>query len=142
MYRVGLLSPGAALFFIDPFLSEMSERGWVEGRHFNLERRSTGADMNSAPALARELVDLPVDVIVTVITGSAIAARRATRQIPIVMVSSGYPVEAGLADSLAKPGTAVPSSPPSSASSSCESRRGRSPRSVGGWTPGAAWVTW
>lgn len=89
---------------MEPFAAEMRERGWVEGLNFTGERRFTGADPSMAPALARELVALRVDVTVTAITGSAIATRRASSQIPIVMVSSGYPVEAGLAHSLGIPG--------------------------------------
>jgi len=104
VYRIGLLSSTPAPFFMEPFAAEMRERGWVEGQHFTWERRFTGANPNSATVLARELVDLQVDVIVTAITGNAIAARRASARIPIVMVSSGYPVEAGLAQSLAMPG--------------------------------------
>jgi putative tryptophan/tyrosine transport system substrate-binding protein len=49
-------------------------------------------------------VDAPVDVIVTDITATAMAARRATSIAPIVMLTSGFPVEGGLAKSLARPG--------------------------------------
>jgi putative ABC transport system substrate-binding protein len=55
-------------------------------------------------AAARELVALNVDVIVTSITGRAVAASRVTSTIPIVMITSGYPVEAGLVKSCARPG--------------------------------------
>jgi hypothetical protein len=51
-----------------------------------------------------ELLDVKVDVIVTVVTGNALAARRMTSTVPIVMLTSGYPVEAGLAASLGRPG--------------------------------------
>src|SRR5262245_14312311 len=92
VYRIGLLSPTPAPFLMEPFAAEMRERGWVEGQHYTWERRFTGANPNSATELARELVALQVDIIVTAVTGNAIAARRASAQIPIVMVSSGYPV--------------------------------------------------
>ena len=89
---------------MEPFISGMRDRGWTEGQHFVLERRITGANLGSAPVLARELVDLRVDVILTVVSGNAVAARRASSQIPIVMMTGGFPVEAGLANSLGRPG--------------------------------------
>jgi putative ABC transport system substrate-binding protein len=112
VYRIGLLSPSPALFLIEPFLVEMRDLGWVEGQHFTMERRIAGPRLDVAEALARELVDLDVDVIVTVVSGAAVAARRATARVPIVMVTSGYPVEAGLAESLARPGGNVTGNSP------------------------------
>src|SRR5215470_3763291 len=94
VYRIGLLSSTQSALLIEPFVEEMRERGWVQGQHFLLERRLTGARLDTAPALARELVDLNVDLILTVVTGMAVAARAATAEIPIVMITSGYPVAA------------------------------------------------
>jgi len=54
--------------------------------------------------LARDLVELEVDVILTVVSGKAVAARQASSPIPIVMMTGGFPVEAGLVNSLGKPG--------------------------------------
>src|SRR5262245_44204118 len=104
VYRIGLLSATSAPVLMEPFVAEMRDRGWVEGQHFVLERRSTGWNLDQAPVLARELVDLKVDVILTIISGNAVAARRASSQIPIVMITGGFPVEAGLVNSLGKPG--------------------------------------
>jgi putative ABC transport system substrate-binding protein len=104
VYRVGLLSPSPALFLVEPFLAEMRELGWVEGQHFTLERRFAGPRLDAADTLARELVDL--------VSGTAVAARRATTRVPIVMITSGYPVEAGLAESLARPGGNVTGNSP------------------------------
>jgi putative ABC transport system substrate-binding protein len=89
---------------MEAFVAEMGDRGWLEGKHFVIERRITGSNLASAPELARELVNLKVDVILTVVSGNAVAARRASSQIPIVMVTGGFPVEAGLVKSLGKPG--------------------------------------
>jgi putative ABC transport system substrate-binding protein len=104
VYRVGLLAPLPAPFFTDPFVARMKELGWVEGHNFILEPRYTGGNPEQADVAARELVQLKVNVIVTIITGLAAAAKRATSDIPIVMAISGYPVEAGLARSYARPG--------------------------------------
>jgi putative ABC transport system substrate-binding protein len=106
-YRIGLLSASPAPFFMEPFSAEFRDLGWHEGSHFTWERRFTGGRPESAFKLARELVDLRADVILTMITGNALAAQQASTRIPVVMVSSGYPVEAGLAESLSRPGRNV-----------------------------------
>jgi putative ABC transport system substrate-binding protein len=78
--------------------------GYVEGRDFVIESRFADAKLDRLPALAAELVALKVDVIVTVNTSSAKAAKDATVTIPIVMGGSTDPVENGLVASLARPG--------------------------------------
>jgi len=82
----------------------LGERGWRVGHNLLVESRFTGGDPQRAETLARELVQDRVDVIVTNVTATAMAARRATTSIPIVMATSGFPVEGGLAKSLARPG--------------------------------------
>ena len=104
VYRIGILSPGPARHRTDPMLAALHERGWVEGRNLVVDFRETQGDPRRAEALAAELVDARVDVIVTDITATAMAARRATSIVPIVMLTSGFPVEGGLAKSLARPG--------------------------------------
>ena len=84
------------------FLEAMRERGWIEGQNFTMEFRIV--EFARAEASARELVNLNVDLLLAVNTSNAWAARRATSTIPIVIVTSGYPVETGLAASLARPG--------------------------------------
>jgi putative tryptophan/tyrosine transport system substrate-binding protein len=89
--------------FLEGFREGMRQTGLVEGRHFRLELRpaeSTG----SLAEKAVELVRLKVDVIVTSLTPSAEAAKRATSDIPIVMAAAGDPVGTGLIASLARPG--------------------------------------
>ena len=80
----------------------LRERGYVEGKNIHLEYRYAEGKPSRLPQLAQELVRLKVDVIVTTASISAQAARKATRTIPIVM-TSGNPLETGLAKSLAKP---------------------------------------
>jgi len=72
----------------------------VVGSNLVVEIRHTQGNPQRAEALARELVQERVDVIVTILTATAMAARRANRVVPIVMLSSGFPVEGGLAESL------------------------------------------
>ena len=104
VYRIGVLLPTAIPFVMTAFVDGLRERGWIEGRDFVLETRLTGFVTDQADVAARELVASKVDVILAGVTGNAVAAKRATTQIPIVMLTSGYPVEAGLAQSFARPG--------------------------------------
>ncbi|MEW6687596.1 MAG: ABC transporter substrate-binding protein [Pseudomonadota bacterium] len=105
-FRLGFLLPVASPIFFDPFTAAMRQHGWTEGRDFVLETRVTPGYERSAE-LARELVALKVDLIVSLGTVNAMAARDATRTIPIVMFASGYPVEVGLVESYRRPGTNV-----------------------------------
>src|SRR5262249_4190925 len=75
--------------------------------NFAIEYRSVDGQPAIFPRLADELVRLPVDVVVTRGTPAALAAKRATPTIPIVMASSGDPVSAGVVASLAHPGANV-----------------------------------
>lgn len=104
VYRVGYLTPGPAPWLTDPLIAALRERGWMVGRNLVVESRYTQGDPARAEALARDLVQDGVDLIVTNVTATAMAARRATSVIPIVMYTSGFPVEGGLAKSLARPG--------------------------------------
>jgi putative tryptophan/tyrosine transport system substrate-binding protein len=80
--------------------------GYVEGQNISMEYRSGEGKPDRAPALAAELVNLKVDVILVAGGyGVVLAAKNATKTIPIVMVGGGTdPVEAGLIESLARPG--------------------------------------
>lgn len=104
MYRVGILFPLRLPTYLTPFVEGLRDLGWLEGRDFTLESLFSGETPGGADAAARELVARKVDVIVTVATGHAVAAMRATPEIPIVMMSSGYPVEVGLVRSYDRPG--------------------------------------
>jgi putative ABC transport system substrate-binding protein len=103
VYRVGVLSP-ARTPTLDRLIAALGERGWVVGRNLVVDMRYTQGDPQRAEGLARELVEQRVNVIVTNFTATAMAAHRATSVTPIVMATSGFPVEGGLANSLARPG--------------------------------------
>src|SRR5262249_2255402 len=76
-------------------------------QHFLLERRVTGARLDTAPALARELVDLNVDLILTVVTGMAVPGRAGAGGVPLVVVMSGGPGAAGCGNRLSIAGGAA-----------------------------------
>ncbi len=109
MYRVGILRPG------EPALSPsdlpatgiqraLRELGYVEGRNLGVEQRYAGGDPKRLPALAGELVQAKVDVIVAVGALSVRAAKEATTTLPIVMYGNFDPVALGLVANLARPG--------------------------------------
>jgi putative ABC transport system substrate-binding protein len=82
----------------------MRALGYVEGQNLVLEVREAEGQYERFPALAAELVRLPVDVLLVANTPAALAAKHATTTIPIVMVTLGDPVGSGLVASLARPG--------------------------------------
>src|SRR4051812_43548592 len=106
--RIGILfvtSPSLAGTFREGLASSLQEFGYVEGRTITFESRSAEGRADRLPALAAELVQRKVDVIVAGGGNvSTLAARKATTTIPIVMVGSVGAVEAGLVESLARPG--------------------------------------
>jgi len=85
----------------------LRELGYVEGQNFVFEVRSADGNADRLPELAAELVRLPVAVIVAAYTPCALAAKRATTSIPIVMAAVADPVGIGLVQSLAQPGSNV-----------------------------------
>src|SRR5262245_8759517 len=99
--RIGLLDYGQ---FWDPLLQRLNELGYIEGRTIIFEYRASQGVPERLPALAQDLVQRRVDVIVTYGTPPTQAAKQATRTIPIVMVGIGDPVKAGLVPNLARPG--------------------------------------
>jgi len=82
----------------------LRELGWIEGQNIAVEYRWAAGREDKLPALAAELVQLKVDVIVTSSGLAAQAAKRATATIPIVATFVADPVGAGLVASLARPG--------------------------------------
>ena len=84
----------------------LRERGYIEGQNIAIEYRYAEGKRDRLPELAAELVRLKVDIIVVAGGGNWVqAAKNATKTIPIVMVGVGVdPVEAGLVESLARPG--------------------------------------
>jgi putative ABC transport system substrate-binding protein len=105
--RIGYLAPNPAAaspHLREAFLQGLHDLGYVEGRNFVINYRYAEGKVERLPALAAELVALKVDVIVAGPTPAALAAKRATRTIPIVFASGGDPVTDGLVTSLARPG--------------------------------------
>ena len=82
----------------------LRERGYVEGQNIAIEYRWAQGRFERLPDLAAELAELKPAVIVAFVTQASLAARKATRTIPIVMVAVGDPVGAGLVPSLTRPG--------------------------------------
>jgi ABC-type uncharacterized transport system substrate-binding protein len=106
--RVGFLSPAnqppAPTPGLDVLRQGLRDLGWIEGRTVIIETRFAGDQADKLPALAMELVQLPVDVLVAVATAATRAAQKATSTIPIVMYPVGDPVSAGFVASLGRPG--------------------------------------
>ena len=107
IFRIGYLdnsSASGSAVLVEAFRQELSKLGWIEGKNITIEYRFAEQKPERLPELAAELVRLKVDLIVVAATLSALAAKSATTTIPIVMVSAGDPVAAGLVASLARPG--------------------------------------
>jgi putative ABC transport system substrate-binding protein len=107
VWRIGLLlerPPSDHAPNIAGFKAGMSELGYAEGKDYVFEQRSAQGVLGRLPALAVELVALNVDLIYSTGTPSAVAARNATRDIPILIITVGDPIGAGLAATLARPG--------------------------------------
>ena len=103
--RVGWLDPfDAAAGLQAPFVRELRELGYVEGRNLRIEVRKADWKPERLPELAAGLAKLNVDLIVAYTDPAILAAKRATNAIPIVMVGSSDPVGAGLVASLGRPG--------------------------------------
>jgi putative ABC transport system substrate-binding protein len=104
---IGILSTAgnASSALFEAFRQELSRLGHIEGQSVITEFRSARGDLSKLPALADELVRIPVDVIVT--DGgapAALAAMHATSVIPIVMATIGDAVTQGIVENLARPG--------------------------------------
>jgi len=106
IFRIGFLDTSTAsgmAVLVEAFRQELRKLGWIEGKNITIEYRFAGTQ-ERLPELAADLVRLKVDLIVVTDTPSSLAAKNATTTIPIVMVSVGDPVAAGLVASLARPG--------------------------------------
>src|SRR6266545_1438312 len=92
----------------EAFVQGLAELGYVEGQNIVIDNRLvTDGEEAKLPELARELADMPVDVIVALGGPRVEAAKQATDTIPIVMASVVDPVDSGLVPSLSRPGTNV-----------------------------------
>ena len=86
------------------FRGGLAKLGWTEGSNLRIELRWGNADPDRIRTLAKELIDLRPDVILSQSTVVTEALARETRTIPIVFVNVGDPIASGLAASLARPG--------------------------------------
>jgi len=106
--RIGYLSSGEAATEstrAEGIRLALRERGYIEGQNIATEYRYAEVKLDRLPELAAELVRLKVDIIVVAVGfGPIRAAMHATKTIPIVMTGGSDPVEAGMVDSLARPG--------------------------------------
>ena len=106
VHRIGYLSASPSSIsvpFVEAFREGLRALGYVEGRNIAIEFRWGEGKMERLPGLARELVNLNLDLIVAVATPGTAAAKQATTTIPIVMVGVGDPVALGYVASLARP---------------------------------------
>ena len=102
VWRVGLLDPGLPHLFA-AFRESMRDLGYVERRNIKFEERNANGNAELIPALARELVALKPDVIVTAAALPAHALLSETTTIPVVVASIGDAVSAGIVRNLAQP---------------------------------------
>jgi putative ABC transport system substrate-binding protein len=106
--RIGFLYPGltaVATIRIAAFVDGLRGMGYVQGQHFTIESRVAEGRPERLPALAAELVRLPVDVVLAVSPAAVQAARAATKTIPIVAHDlETDPIASGLIASYARPG--------------------------------------
>ena len=104
--RIGYLATdlAASPHLREAFRQGLRDLGYVEGRNVVIEYRDAEGKFERLPTLAAELIALKVDVIMAVSTPAAVAAKQATRVLPIVFATAGDPVASGFVTSLARPG--------------------------------------
>jgi putative tryptophan/tyrosine transport system substrate-binding protein len=107
IHRIGFIgnsTPALESNLLGPFRECLRERGYVEGRNLVIEYRWAEGDYARLPALVAELIAAKVEILVAAGTPAALAVKRATTVVPMVMVAVGDPVGTGLVASLARPG--------------------------------------
>jgi putative ABC transport system substrate-binding protein len=107
VYRIGFLgnsTPALEANLVGPFREGLRDLGYVEGRNILIEYRWAEGQYERFPTLIAELAALKVDVIVAAGTPAALAVKKATTSIPLVMLAVGDPVGTGLVASLGRPG--------------------------------------
>jgi putative ABC transport system substrate-binding protein len=106
-FRIGLFPAVREEPFLRWLHDALNAAGWQPGRNYVfVPSRATYSDPPTV-AGARQLLEQKVDLVMVASTAHAVATHRATPRVPIVMWASGYPVEAGVAASLARPGKNV-----------------------------------
>lgn len=105
-HRIAFLGIGSAQVsapYQKILFARLAELGYHEGRNLVVDRRLADGSLDRLPALAKELVALKPDLIVTSTTPPTLAALKATRTIPIVFVAVGDPIGSGIVESLTRP---------------------------------------
>ena len=101
---LGLVSPSSHASRVTAFRAGLRDLGWIEGRNLFIEFRWAEGNYDRLPALAEELLRLNIDVLVTHGAAGALAAKKATSTIPIVITAVGDMLALGLVSSLSRPG--------------------------------------
>jgi len=107
IFRIGYLDSSTAsgmAGLLDAFRQELNKLGWIVGKNITIEYRFAEQKQERLPELAADLVSLKVDLVVVRGTGSALAMKKLTTIIPLVMATVSDPVGAGLVTNLARPG--------------------------------------
>jgi putative ABC transport system substrate-binding protein len=107
--RIGFLAEPSLDHFmqravIEPFRQGLREHGYVEGQNIVIEFRWAHGRHERLPELANELLRLDLDVLVAVFPAPALAAKNATRTVPVVAAAVDNPIDMGLAATMARPG--------------------------------------
>jgi putative ABC transport system substrate-binding protein len=103
-YISGTYNPSDPGPYVAALRRGMRELGYTEGKNFIIEYRGAEGKLENLPSIVNELIRLKVDVLVLPLFGAVNAAKKATKTIPIVMITQVDPVAAGLVTSLARPG--------------------------------------
>ena len=107
MFQIGYVgnsTPSAETALIEAFRQGLRDRGYTEGKDLVIHFRWAEGRSNLIDSIIAEFVALKVDVIVTSGTLAALAAKKATTVVPVVMAAAGDPVNAGVVESLSRPG--------------------------------------
>jgi putative tryptophan/tyrosine transport system substrate-binding protein len=107
IFRIGFLDAGTAAgsaILVEAFRQELRKLGWIEGKNITIDYRFAEQKFERLPELTADLFRLNIDLIVVSGTRAALAAKRTTSTIPIVMANASIPVDGGLVESLARPG--------------------------------------
>lgn len=97
-------TPEAESAIREPFLKALGEMGFLPGRNVDIEYRFANGQESRLPALAAELLARPADLLVTTDRNSAVVAKAATADVPIVFLSGLDPIRLGLVASFSRPG--------------------------------------